>query len=120
MYRVMAEEHQLILKLRKKIMEITRRYSSTLTDDISQPSSRAMLFGAGFTDEDMKKPQVGVASAGWEGNPCNMHLNSLAAYVKEGLKKENLVGLIFNTIGVSDALSMGTTGMRYSDRKSVV
>ena len=114
MYRVMAEEHQLILKLRKKIMEITRRYSSTLTDDISQPSSRAMLFGAGFTDEDMKKPQVGVASAGWEGNPCNMHLNSLAAYVKEGLKKENLVGLIFNTIGVSDALSMGTTGMRYS------
>ena len=110
----MAEEQQSILNLSKIIMTSNKKYSSTITDDISQPSSRAMLFGAGFTDEDMKKPQVGIASAGWEGNPCNMHLNQLAAYVKEGLQKENLVGLIFNTIGVSDALSMGTTGMRYS------
>lgn len=90
------------------------RYSKTITEDISQPSSKAMLIGAGLTDEDLKLPQVGIASAGWEGNPCNMHLNELALYVKQGLKKEKLLGLIFNTIGVSDALSMGTTGMRYS------
>jgi dihydroxy-acid dehydratase len=90
------------------------RYSKTITEDASQPSSKAMLIGAGFTDADLKLPQVGIASAGWEGNPCNMHLNELSVQVKAGLKNENLVGLIFNTIGVSDALSMGTTGMRYS------
>ena len=90
------------------------RYSKTVTEDVSQPSSKAMLIGAGFSDEDLKLPQVGIASAGWEGNPCNMHLNELSVHVKAGLKNELLVGLIFNTIGVSDALSMGTTGMRYS------
>ena len=90
------------------------RYSKTITEDVSQPSSKAMLIGAGFSDEDLKLPQVGIASAGWEGNPCNMHLNELSVHVKAGLKNEHLVGLIFNTIGVSDALSMGTTGMRYS------
>ena len=90
------------------------RYSKTITEDVSQPSSKAMLIGAGFSDEDLKLPQVGIASAGWEGNPCNMHLNELSVHVKAGLKNELLVGLIFNTIGVSDALSMGTTGMRYS------
>ena len=90
------------------------RYSKTVTEDVSQPSSKAMLIGAGFSDEDLKLPQVGIASAGWEGNPCNMHLNELSVHVKAGLKNEHLVGLIFNTIGVSDALSMGTTGMRYS------
>ena len=95
-------------------MEPLNRYSRTLTEDPSQPSSRAMLHGAGLTPADLKNPFVGVASAGWEGNPCNSHLNQLAAYIKEGLTKENLTGLIFNTIGVSDAMTMGTTGMRYS------
>lgn len=95
-------------------MSAYNRYSKTITEDVSQPSSKAMLIGAGFSDEDLKLPQVGIASAGWEGNPCNMHLNDLSVHVKAGLKNEHLVGLIFNTIGVSDALSMGTTGMRYS------
>ncbi|GAB3221466.1 dihydroxy-acid dehydratase [Spirosoma arcticum] len=95
-------------------MELLNRYSRTLTEDPSQPSSRAMLHGAGLTDDDLKKPFVGVASAGWEGNPCNSHLNQLATYVKQGLVAEGLNGLIFNTIGVSDAMTMGTTGMRYS------
>jgi dihydroxy-acid dehydratase len=93
---------------------ILNKYSRILTEDVSQPSSRAMLHGAGLTVEDLKKAQVGIASAGYEGNPCNMHLNDLAKYVKQGVEKEGLVGLIFNTIGVSDALSMGTTGMRFS------
>ena len=95
-------------------MELLNRYSRTLTEDPSQPSSRAMLHGAGLKPDDLKKPFVGVASAGWEGNPCNSHLNQLAAYVKQGLTDEGLTGLIFNTIGVSDAMTMGTTGMRYS------
>lgn len=90
------------------------RYSNTITGDISQPSSRAMLIGAGLTKEQLGQPQVGIASAGWEGNPCNMHLNELAAWVKTGLLQKGLVGLIFHTPGVSDALSMGTSGMRYS------
>lgn len=95
-------------------MELLNRYSRTLTEDPSQPASRAMLHGAGLSPDDLKKPFVGVASAGWEGNPCNSHLNQLAAYVKQGLTAEGLTGLIFNTIGVSDAMTMGTTGMRYS------
>lgn len=95
-------------------MELLNRYSRTLTEDPSQPSSRAMLYGAGLTPDDLKKPFVGVASAGWEGNPCNSHLNQLAVYVKQSLTTEGLTGLIFNTIGVSDAMTMGTTGMRYS------
>lgn len=90
------------------------KYSSLLTEDVTQPASQAMMYGAGFTEEDMHKAQVGVASAGYEGNTCNMHLNQLAAYVKEGVKTAGLKPLQFNTIGVSDGMSMGTDGMRFS------
>ena len=90
------------------------KYSSKLTQDEAQPASQAMLYGAGFTEEDLKKAQVGIASTGYEGNPCNMHLNGLASHVKEGVINSELVGLIFNTIGVSDGMSMGTNGMSYS------
>lgn len=90
------------------------KYSRVLTQTRSQVGSQAMLYGAGLTDEDMKKPQVGIASMGWEGNTCNMHLNDLAYAVKEGVQKAGMVGLIFNTIGVSDGISMGTEGMKFS------
>jgi dihydroxy-acid dehydratase len=90
------------------------RYSATLTQDETQPASQAMLYGAGLTDEDMQKAQVGVASTGYDGNPCNMHLNGLADAIKEGVKAAGLVGLRFNTIGVSDGISMGTHGMSFS------
>ncbi len=90
------------------------KYSKHLTSDPTQPAAQAMLYGIGLTDEDMKKAQVGVASMGYDGNTCNMHLNDLAKLVKEGVWEEDLVGLIFNTIGVSDGMSMGTEGMRYS------
>ena len=73
-----------------------------------------MLYGIGLTEEDMQKAQVGVVSMGYDGNPCNMHLNDLAKLVKQGVWEEDLVGLIFHTIGVSDGMSMGTEGMRYS------
>lgn len=90
------------------------RYSKVLTQDPTQPAAQAMLFGIGLTEEDMNKAQVGVASMGYDGNTCNMHLNDLAKMVKEGIWEENLVGLIFHTIGVSDGMSNGTPGMRYS------
>ena len=90
------------------------RYIKTLTHDPTQPAAQAMLYGIGLTDEDMNKAQVGIASMGYDGNTCNMHLNDLAKIVKEGVWAENLVGLIFNTIGVSDGMSNGTDGMRYS------
>ncbi len=90
------------------------RYSKTLTQDPTQPGAQAMLYGIGLTDDDLKKAQVGVASMGYDGNTCNMHLNDLAKLVKQGIWEENLVGLIFHTIGVSDGMSMGTEGMRYS------
>ena len=90
------------------------KYSSKLTQDVDQPASQAMLYGAGFSDDDMKKAQVGIASTGYEGNTCNMHLNDLAAIVKKGAQNAGLKGLIFNTIGVSDGMSMGTNGMSYS------
>ncbi|MFI5160648.1 MAG: dihydroxy-acid dehydratase [Sphingobacteriales bacterium] len=90
------------------------KYSKHLTSDPTQPAAQAMLYGIGLTDEDMKKAQVGVASMGYDGNTCNMHLNDLAKLVKQGVWEEDLVGLIFNTIGVSDGMSMGTEGMRYS------
>src|SRR5438067_3240740 len=90
------------------------KYSKHLTSDPTQPAAQAMLYGIGLTDEDMKKAQVGIASMGYDGNTCNMHLNDLAKLVKEGVWDESLVGLIFNTIGVSDGMSMGTDGMRYS------
>jgi len=90
------------------------KYSSTLTQDVNQPASQAMLYGAGFSDADMKRAQVGIASTGYEGNTCNMHLNALAAIVKRGVQEADLKGIVFNTIGVSDGMSMGTNGMRYS------
>ena len=94
-------------------MEINK-YSKNVTQDPTQPAAQAMLHAIGLTAEDLKKPFVGMASTGYEGNPCNMHLNDLAQQVKEGTQEKDLVGLIFNTIGVSDGISMGTYGMRYS------
>jgi len=90
------------------------KYSKTLTQDATQPAAQAMYYGIGLTDADMAKPQVGIASMGYDGNTCNMHLNDLAAVVKKGVWDANMVGLIFNTIGVSDGMSNGTPGMRYS------
>lgn len=90
------------------------KYSKTLTQDITQPAAQAMLYGIGLTDEDLKKAQVGVVSMGYDGNTCNMHLNDLAKLVKKGVWENDLVGLIFHTIGVSDGMSNGTDGMRYS------
>ncbi|TBW26689.1 dihydroxy-acid dehydratase [Gramella sp. KN1008] len=93
---------------------MNNKYSSALTQSDSQPASQAMLHAIGLTNEDFNKPFVGIASTGYEGNPCNMHLNDLAKEVKEGTLSADLVGLIFNTIGVSDGISMGTPGMRFS------
>ena len=90
------------------------RYSKTVTQDSSQPAAQAMLHAIGLSDDDFQKSFVGIASTGYEGNPCNMHLNDLAVEIKKGTEEANLVGLIFNTIGVSDGISMGTPGMRFS------
>lgn len=90
------------------------KYSKILTQDETQPGAQAMYYGIGLTDEDMKKPQVGIVSMGYDGNTCNMHLNDLAKMIKEGVWKNDLIGLIFNTIGVSDGMANGTDGMRYS------
>jgi dihydroxy-acid dehydratase len=90
------------------------RYSKTLTQDETQPAAQAMLYGIGLTDDDLKKAQIGIASMGYDGNTCNMHLNDLAKVVKQGVWQNDLVGLIFNTIGISDGISNGTDGMRYS------
>jgi dihydroxy-acid dehydratase len=95
-------------------MENLNKYSKAVTQDPTQPAAQAMLHGIGMTDEDFKKAQVGIVSTGWEGNPCNMHLNSLAVDIKKGVQDANLMGLIFHTIGVSDGISMGTDGMRFS------
>ncbi|MFM2146129.1 MAG: dihydroxy-acid dehydratase, partial [Bacteroidota bacterium] len=94
-------------------MELNK-YSKTITQDPTQPAAQAMLYGIGLTEEDLKKAQVGIVSMGYEGNTCNMHLNDLAKIVKEGVSNSDLVGLIFHTIGVSDGISNGTDGMRYS------
>ncbi len=90
------------------------KYSSRVTQPRSQGASQAMLYGIGLTDADLQKPQVGICSMWYEGNTCNMHLDRLAAGIKEGVQAAGLVGLRFNTIGVSDGLSMGTDGMSYS------
>ena len=90
------------------------RYSSRVTQPRSQGGSQAMLYGVGLTDADLAKPQVGICSMWYEGNTCNMHLDRLAAAVRESSPRAGLVGLRFNTIGVSDGLSMGTEGMSYS------
>jgi dihydroxy-acid dehydratase len=94
-------------------MELNK-YSKTITQDITQPAAQAMLYGIGLTEEDLNKAQVGIVSMGYEGNTCNMHLNDLAKDVKKGVWNADLVGLIFNTIGVSDGISNGTEGMRFS------
>ncbi len=90
------------------------KFSKRITETRSQVGSQAMLYGIGLTDDDFKKPQVGIASMGWEGNTCNMHLNDMAKIVKKGVVDSGLIGLIFHTIGVSDGISMGTEGMKYS------
>jgi dihydroxy-acid dehydratase len=94
-------------------MELNK-YSKTITQDVTQPAAQAMLYGIGLTEEDLNKAQVGIVSMGYEGNTCNMHLNDLAKDVKKGVWNADLVGLIFNTIGVSDGISNGTEGMRFS------
>ena len=95
-------------------MTVLNKYSRIITQDSTQPAAQAMLYGIGLTDEDLKKAQVGIVSMGYDGNTCNMHLNELAKIVKQGVWDNDLVGLIFNTIGVSDGISNGTDGMRYS------
>jgi len=95
-------------------MKHLNKHSQRLTQDATQPAAQAMLYAVGLNDDDMQKPQVGIASTGYDGNPCNMHLNNLAAGIKEEVNKKEQVGLIFNTIGVSDGISMGTSGMNYS------
>ena len=94
-------------------MELNK-YSKTLTQDATQPGGQAMYYAIGFKEEDFKKAQVGIASMGWDGNPCNMHLNDLSTVVRKSVNDTGLLGLRFYTIGVSDGISMGTDGMRYS------
>jgi dihydroxy-acid dehydratase len=96
------------------MMNRLNRYSARVTQPKSQAASQAMLYGAGMTEADMDKPQVGISSVWFEGNPCNMHLLDLSATVKEGVQAAGMVGMRFNTIGVSDAISMGTEGMSFS------
>ena len=96
-------------------MAITlNKYSSRITQPKSQGASQSMLYATGLRDQDLAKPQVGIASVWFEGNPCNMHLLQLAEKVKEGVEAAGLVGMRFNTIGVSDGISMGTEGMSFS------
>ncbi|MBX2842753.1 MAG: dihydroxy-acid dehydratase [Flammeovirgaceae bacterium] len=94
--------------------ENLNKYSKRITQDPSQPASQAMLYGIGLTEEDLKKPQIGIVSTGYEGNTCNMHLNGLSEVVKKGVWDADLIGLIFHTIGVSDGISNGTKGMNFS------
>jgi dihydroxy-acid dehydratase len=94
-------------------MELNK-YSKTITLDPTQPAAQAMFYGIGLTDADLQKAQVGVVSMGYDGNTCNMHLNALAADIKKSIWENDLVGLTFHTIGVSDGMSNGTPGMRYS------
>jgi dihydroxy-acid dehydratase len=95
-------------------MNILNKYSRVITQDPTQPAAQAMLYGIGLTEADLAKAQVGIVSMGYEGNTCNMHLNDLAKTIKAGVWAQDLVGLIFHTIGVSDGISNGTDGMRYS------
>ncbi len=89
------------------------KYSKHVTQNDNQGGARAMLHAIGLTEADMAKPQVGIVSMGWEGNPCNMHLNILAAQIKGSINAQGLVGLVFHTSGVSDGISMGSSGMRF-------
>ena len=103
-----------MIKKDKEMDKELNKYSKHVTQDPSQPAAQAMLHAIGLTRDDLKKPQVGIVSTGWEGNPCNMHLNDLAKDIKVGVNQQELIGLIYHTIGVSDGISMGTSGMRYS------
>ena len=94
--------------------ENLNRISRRITQEASQGASQAMLYATGLTEADMDKAQVGIASMWYEGNSCNMHLNDLAAKVREGVVAAGLVAMRFNTIGVSDGMAMGTEGMSYS------
>jgi dihydroxy-acid dehydratase len=96
------------------MLEKLNKFSSRLTESQSQVGSKAMLYATGLSEEDMKKAQVGIASTGWDGNPCNMHLNDLAAVAKKSVWESDLVGFMFHSIGVSDGISMGTQGMKFS------
>lgn len=95
-------------------MPVPNRYSKVITQPKSQAASQAMLYAAGITDQTMNAPQIGIASMWYEGNPCNMHLNALSESVKTGVEEAEMVGFRFNTIGVSDGISMGTNGMSFS------
>lgn len=90
------------------------KYSKTITQDVTQPAAQAMLYGIGLSDEQMNQPFIGIASMGYDGNTCNMHLNHLSSLIKKGINQDEMVGLIFNTIGISDGITNGTEGMRYS------
>jgi dihydroxy-acid dehydratase len=90
------------------------KFSSRLTQSQSQVGSKAMLYATGLSEDDMKKAQVGIASTGWDGNPCNMHLNGLAEVIKKSVWQNEMVGFVFHSIGVSDGISMGTQGMKFS------
>ncbi|MFN8438383.1 MAG: dihydroxy-acid dehydratase [Cytophagales bacterium] len=95
-------------------MSKLNKYSATLTQEVTNPAAKAMLYGIGLSDEDMHKAQIGIASTGYEGNTCNMHLNGLSVHVKKGVQENGMVGLIFHTIGVSDGMTNGNEGMSYS------
>lgn len=95
-------------------MSALNKFSRTLTQEVTNPAAKAMLYGVGLTDEDMQKAQIGIASTGYEGNTCNMHLNGLSVHVKKGIQENGMVGLIFHTIGVSDGMTNGNDGMSYS------
>ncbi|MEZ4902375.1 MAG: dihydroxy-acid dehydratase [Spirosomataceae bacterium] len=94
--------------------EQLNKFSRTLTQEITNPAAKAMLYAVGLTQEDMQKAQIGIASTGYEGNSCNMHLNGLSVHVKKGIQENGMVGLIFHTIGVSDGMTNGNDGMSYS------
>ena len=111
-----SEQYETEIRYQKEnlMTEPLNKFSARVTQVRSQGASQAMLYGTGLTEEDLNKPQVGIASVWYEGNTCNMHLNTLAAKVKEGVDAADLIGLRFNTIGVSDGISMGTDGMSFS------
>ena len=100
--------------MKKTLAKDLKKHSWRVTLDETQPAAQAMLYAIGLTEEDMQKPQIGIGSTGYEGNPCNMHLNGLSQQVRKGVEESGMVGLVFNTIGVSDGISMGTPGMRFS------
>ena len=91
-----------------------KKYSHIVSNNPSQPAAKAMLYAIGLSEDELNQPFIGIGSTGYEGNPCNMHLNNLSTEIKKNVNQNKLTGLIFNTIGVSDGISMGTPGMRYS------